>query len=646
MNQEQQPCFCVQCGNMLEAGAKFCNLCGTPYTEPPEDYEKTIVVADAIPDPEPTVSVFPPPPTAKIFCAVCGSPNDLDAFCGICGSKLVYDDVPLAPPAVDAPPAPPVQPVKKKSPLVAIIALLLVLLLGGGGWFAYSQGWLDQGTATIQQEEDTDDDDDDDDEKEEDAEDIADTEAPEDEDESEVATEVATEEAAPTQLDWQMTPLQAYTSPWGFVNILTTITDENGQPIQGDLQGATLSATEEIGGNLQEVPYVASQWGTAAFVALCVDVSASAQGSLLPETVVEAFSTLPTGAGYAMQLFGEGVSTYQPVSYGAIALSDTDLTCWDGTQRHLLDGMVQGIADLSDAVGTTKHLIVIADGGDDGSTYPGSQVADLAEAQGVSIHLLVLGSANDKASVENLANQYGWDYTQCTVTNLGDTIAELSNTYAQTALELWYLGYETNFTLSSGEETTVTLTVTQDDLTTQATTTSHFWDGTQVSFEELQVKVQEDADFIFADSDTRLLTDAELQALPLWDLYIARNEIYARLGRRFTGGLLQSWFNSKDWYQKLNLLNPTVFDSRVTLSNLEQQNIELISTYEASWFDRNTTIFPDGATVEITSTQQTCMSTANLQIALNQLKAMSATTIRDHNIATITAALAVPTIQY
>lgn len=55
-------------------------------------------------------------------------------------------------------------------------------------------------------------------------------------------------------------------------------------------------------------------------------------------------------------------------------------------------------------------------------------------------------------------------------------------------------------------------------------------------------------DFLFADSDSRDLTDAELSYLSDEELRIARNEIYARRGRLFDDEGLRNYFGSKSWY--------------------------------------------------------------------------------------------------
>lgn len=90
----------------------------------------------------------------------------------------------------------------------------------------------------------------------------------------------------------------------------------------------------------------------------------------------------------------------------------------------------------------------------------------------------------------------------------------------------------------------------------------------------------ESGDYVLPDSDTKLLTDADVSGLSAYDLYLARNEIFARHGRMFENEDLKAYFESKDWYN--GTISPQEFDADITsrLSDVEQANIEMIKKYE------------------------------------------------------------------
>lgn len=84
-------------------------------------------------------------------------------------------------------------------------------------------------------------------------------------------------------------------------------------------------------------------------------------------------------------------------------------------------------------------------------------------------------------------------------------------------------------------------------------------------------------EFIFADSDSRYLTAAEIQSLDSYSIRLAKNEIYARYGRKFQDQELQSYFDSCSWYE--GLIEPEDFDESV-FNAYEKENIKMLVKYE------------------------------------------------------------------
>ena len=84
-------------------------------------------------------------------------------------------------------------------------------------------------------------------------------------------------------------------------------------------------------------------------------------------------------------------------------------------------------------------------------------------------------------------------------------------------------------------------------------------------------------DYILPDSGTRLLTDSDVEGLSLQQINYAKNEIYARHGRKFNSRELQDYFNSKSWYN--GTIDPDDFTDGM-LSSIEQQNVQFLSAKE------------------------------------------------------------------
>ena len=85
------------------------------------------------------------------------------------------------------------------------------------------------------------------------------------------------------------------------------------------------------------------------------------------------------------------------------------------------------------------------------------------------------------------------------------------------------------------------------------------------------------SDYIFSDSNTRYLSDYDLQGLDKNTLALARNEIFARHGYKFTQEPFVTYFNNKTWYTPN--ANFTGDDSE--LNKYEIANYKKIQEWEA-----------------------------------------------------------------
>ena len=83
--------------------------------------------------------------------------------------------------------------------------------------------------------------------------------------------------------------------------------------------------------------------------------------------------------------------------------------------------------------------------------------------------------------------------------------------------------------------------------------------------------------YIIPDSNSRYLSRSELEGYSTYDLYLARNEIYARNGRMFNNQDLRDYFGSQAWYN--GSIAPESFDSN-WMSDVERQNALLMRQIE------------------------------------------------------------------
>ncbi len=83
-----------------------------------------------------------------------------------------------------------------------------------------------------------------------------------------------------------------------------------------------------------------------------------------------------------------------------------------------------------------------------------------------------------------------------------------------------------------------------------------FWGQSENEREDISIdnadnKPDEDenGEYILPESNSRFYDKRELEDLSKSELRIARNEIYARHGRKFKDEMLKEYFNSKNWYE-------------------------------------------------------------------------------------------------
>lgn len=106
-----------------------------------------------------------------------------------------------------------------------------------------------------------------------------------------------------------------------------------------------------------------------------------------------------------------------------------------------------------------------------------------------------------------------------------------------------------------------------------------------VTFAPSTESEHKDDSYVLAESNIRVYSVEEIRALTREELVIARNELYARHGRRFKRQDLQDYFNGKSWYR--GTIDPDDFDEEAILSDVEKANRELIRGVEEGTLEAN-----------------------------------------------------------
>ena len=129
------------------------------------------------------------------------------------------------------------------------------------------------------------------------------------------------------------------------------------------------------------------------------------------------------------------------------------------------------------------------------------------------------------------------------------------------------------------EKGSITEQVKNKYMTVTAIPTNGRYNGNTV-YEITSLTYYDGADYIIPDSGIREIKKSEIQSFTKEKLGLARNEIYARHGRKFQMQEYQQYFKSKSWY-KVNP-NYNYNDDNKNLNSIELKNVETILSVENS----------------------------------------------------------------
>ena len=163
--------------------------------------------------------------------------------------------------------------------------------------------------------------------------------------------------------------------------------------------------------------------------------------------------------------------------------------------------------------------------------------------------------------------------------------------------------------------------------------------SSQVNTAEVYIKKYSNRAFIIEDSAEVELTYSAINHLSEEELFIARNEMFARYGYTFApGSNLQSFFESKDWYSPSSQdFSKFEFDTQI-----EEDNCNLIKALEfvrasANFYPPISSdfVFPNSNSVLLSSSDVSSLNNWELIIATNEIYArygyrFSISELQDH----------------
>ena len=163
-------------------------------------------------------------------------------------------------------------------------------------------------------------------------------------------------------------------------------------------------------------------------------------------------------------------------------------------------------------------------------------------------------------------------------------------------------------------------TVNNDDTSNENKTIINSEDSSTV---DSYIKKYADRDFILPQSKTKKLTYSDLNSLSVEELFIARNEMFARYGYVFDDDSnLAKFFESKEWYSSNSNYSGDLH------SEIEEDNCKLIRTVEFTKLSHDSCpditsdyVFPNSSSSLLSSSDISSKNNWEIIIAINEIYA-------------------------
>lgn len=275
--------------------------------------------------------------------------------------------------------------------------------------------------------------------------------------------------------------------------------------------------------------------------------------------------------------FDDHVYNKQPFTNNSLLLQSSISSIKTNGNTALYDALYWAIQRTSMRSGS-RFVVAFTDGEENRSIYTENEVIELSKKTGIPVYIIGVGDSINRSSLQSIASKCKGQYYDCSVSNMTNTLSSIySNIYAYT--ESLY-----KFIFTSANE---------ENLNSYRTLSIVCKDGSRYIGEcqttyapkndiSLYENKAVNGDYVLPDSNSRYYSESELQSMSIWDLYLARNEIYARHGRDFKHRDLKEYFATKSWYSIR--YSPEEFDRQEAskFNDFERKNADLMLKIEKS----------------------------------------------------------------
>ncbi len=223
----------------------------------------------------------------------------------------------------------------------------------------------------------------------------------------------------------------------------------------------------------------------------------------------------------------------------------------------------------------SRVVIAFTDGEENASHYKESDVVELSSMTGIPVYIVGIGDSINRGSLQSLASQCNGAYFDASTTNLQTALSDIYKEIYTDQRSMYKIVYTSSYTGDESKYRTVRVKCA-DGAQFEGSTETKYMPVDNAPTYDTSVNAK---DYVLPDSGSRYYSRAELEKLSLWELYLARNEVFARYGRGFKNQDLVEYFATKRWYHQT--ASPEDFDARPSpLNDYEMKNTSLMLEIE------------------------------------------------------------------
>lgn len=286
-------------------------------------------------------------------------------------------------------------------------------------------------------------------------------------------------------------------------------------------------------------------------------------------------SITASGTSYAeITSFDDYVYNRQPFTTDQALLESAVSSLSPDGETALYDALYWALQRTNLKSGS-RVVIAFTDGEENASTYSRADVEELSRLTGIPVYLVGIGDSINVSELESLATSCNGRYYDASTSDLADALERIYNSIYEDQRSMYRVVYTSSYDSDTSVYRTVRL-ICADDGPFAGTAETTYMPVDNVSMYDNSANSN---DYVLPDSSSRYYSQSELEQLSLWELYLARNEIFARYGRGFKNQDLIDYFATRQWYNER--YTPEEFDAMSSpLNDYERKNTEAMLAIE------------------------------------------------------------------